>query len=74
MNYVKLLLLAPSCVVAIFGAADLAKTEPIVAPKDINQVNQNTNILTVEELQAQASQVSSDLLSARTSLENHSKP
>ncbi|MFN9873661.1 MAG: hypothetical protein ACK54O_03700, partial [Pseudanabaena sp.] len=63
MNCVKLLLLAPSFAVAIFSAADLAKTEPIVAPKDINQVNQNTNILTVGELQAQASQVSSDLLS-----------
>ncbi|MCA6611604.1 MAG: TonB-dependent receptor [Pseudanabaena sp. M158S2SP1A06QC] len=74
MNCVKLLLLAPSFAVAIFSAADLAKTEPIVAPKDINQVNQNTNILTVGELQAQASQVSSDLRAIRTSLETPSKP
>jgi len=64
MNCVRLLLLAPSFAVAILSAADLAKSEPIVVPKnihkDINQVNQNTNILTVGELQAQASQVSSD--------------
>ncbi|NMF60766.1 TonB-dependent receptor [Pseudanabaena yagii GIHE-NHR1] len=74
----KLLLLAPSFAVAIFSAADLTKAEPIVAPKnihkDINQVNQNTNILTVGELQAQASQVSSDLLPARSNLGTASKP
>ncbi|MCA6606383.1 MAG: TonB-dependent receptor plug domain-containing protein, partial [Pseudanabaena sp. M007S1SP1A06QC] len=78
MNCVKLLLLAPSFAIAILSAADLAKAEPIVAPKnihkDISQVNQNTNILTVGELQAQASQVSSDLLPARSNLGTASKP
>ncbi len=78
MNCVKLLLLAPSFAVAIFSAADLAQTEPLVAPKninkDINQVNQNTNIFTVGELQAQVSQVSSDLLPSRANFGAEFKP
>lgn len=74
MNCVKLLLLASSYVVAILSAADLAKSEPVVTPKEINQANSNINILTVGELQAQASQVSSDLLSEQANLRFKPKP
>lgn len=74
MNCVKLLLLASSYVVAILSAADLAKSEPVVTPKEINQANSNINILTVGELQAQASQVSSDLLSEQANLGFKPKP
>lgn len=74
MNCVKLLLLASSYVVAILSAADLAKSEPVVTPKEINQANSNINILTVGELQAQASQVSSDLLPEKANLGFKPKP
>lgn len=74
MNCVKLLLLASSYVVAILSAADLAKSEPVVTPKEINQANSNINILTVGELQSQASQVSSDLLPEKANLGFKPKP
>lgn len=74
MNCVKLLLLASSYVVAILSAADLAKSEPVVTPKEINQANSNINILTVGELQSQASQVSSDLVPEKANLGFKPKP